>query len=173
MTFKGWHINFTCLTWQTTFFKSLIMRTAAKLKTIKNQHWRICCVVTNTRRTFVSVKPKKRIYSQWQENLRLRVTHSTSVSQDKQTFLINFNLINEWCLAIWVVRDAERHMLTTESMVLEICFDIQVLWITSIFLEWILLVNQGLTVLLYLSQRARTLVSLSNVFPRSGFTLYL
>ena len=38
------------------------------------------------------------------------------------------------------------HMITTEPMVLEICFDTQVLWITSVFLEWIMLANQGFTV---------------------------
>ena len=41
-----------------------------------------------------------------------------SVPQDEQTFLINFNLINERCLAIRVVRDTERHMVTTEPMFL-------------------------------------------------------
>ena len=39
------------------------------------------------------------------------------------------------------------HMITTEPMVLEICFDTQVLWITSTFPEWILLANQRFTVL--------------------------
>ena len=49
------------------------------------------------------------------ESLVLRV-----FSQDEQTFLINFNLINERCLAIRVVRDAECHMITTEPMVLSL-----------------------------------------------------
>ena len=35
-----------------------------------------------------------------QQNLGSRVTCSASVPQDGQTFLINFNLINERCLAI-------------------------------------------------------------------------
>ena len=69
-----------------------------------------------------------------------------SVLQDKQTFLLNFNLINERCLAIRVVHDAEHHMITTEPMVLEICFDIQVLWITRVFQEQIMLANEVLTV---------------------------
>ena len=46
------------------------------------------------------------------------VTRSVSVPQDEKTFLIRFNLINEPCLAIRVVCDAERHMITTEPMVL-------------------------------------------------------
>ena len=66
--------------------------------------------------------------------------------QKKQTFLINFNLIRELCLAIQVVHDAERHLITTEPMVLEICFDIQVVWITSMFQEQTMLVKQGFTV---------------------------
>ena len=37
-------------------------------------------------------------------------------------------------------------MITTEPLVLEIHFDIQALWITSMFLEHIMLSNQGLTV---------------------------
>ena len=56
-------------------------------------------------------------------------------SADEQTFLINFNLIKEPWSAVRVVWDTECHMITTEPMVLEICFDIQVLWFTSMFLE--------------------------------------
>ena len=63
------------------------------------------------------------------------VSYSASVPENKQTFLINFNLINEQCLAIQVVCDVKRHMVTTEPMVLEIGFDIQVLWITNMFPE--------------------------------------
>ena len=37
-------------------------------------------------------------------------------------------------------------MITTEPMVLEIHFDIQVLWTASTFLERIMLENQGFTV---------------------------
>ena len=37
-------------------------------------------------------------------------------------------------------------MITTEPMVLEIRFDIRVLWITSMFPERIMLTNQGFTV---------------------------
>ena len=59
----------------------------------------------------------------------------SSVPQDEQTFLINFNLLNEQRLAIRVVRDVERHMITTEPKVPEIRFDIKVLWIISMFLE--------------------------------------
>ena len=51
----------------------------------------------------------------WQ-NLGLRVACFASVPQDEPTF--HFNLINERCLAIQVVRDAECHMTTTEPMVL-------------------------------------------------------
>ena len=47
-----------------------------------------------------------------------------SVLEDEQTFLINFSSINEPCLPIGVVRDAERHMIATEPMVLEIRFAI-------------------------------------------------
>ena len=46
------------------------------------------------------------------------MTCSVSVLQDEQTSLRSFNLINERCLAIRVVRDAERHMTTTGPMVL-------------------------------------------------------
>ena len=63
------------------------------------------------------------------------MTCSVSVLQDEQTFLVSFSLINEHCLAIQVVRDTERDMITTEPMVLEIHFDIQVVWITSMFPE--------------------------------------
>ena len=65
----------------------------------------------------------------------IRVTCSASAPQDEQTFLINFNLINERCLAIRVVRDAEYHVITTEPTVLEIHSDRQVLWITSMLPE--------------------------------------
>ena len=58
---------------------------------------------------------------------------------------MNFNLINERCLAIGAVCEAERHMITAEPMVLEICFDIGVLWITSMFPERIMPANQGFT----------------------------
>ena len=39
-------------------------------------------------------------------------------------------------------------MITTEPMVLELYFDIQVPWVTSMFLEEIMLTNQGFTWLL-------------------------
>ena len=58
-----------------------------------------------------------------------------SVTQAEQTSLIDVNSINERCPATRVVRDAERHVITTEPMVLEIRFDTQVLWMTSMFLE--------------------------------------
>ena len=51
-------------------------------------------------------------YLNVQQNLGLRVTCPMSVLQDEQTFLINFNLINERYLAIRVVRDAKCHMIT-------------------------------------------------------------
>lgn len=47
---------------------------------------------------------------------------------------------------MWGVREAARHLLTTEPMGREICLDTQVLWITSMFQKWIRLANQGLTV---------------------------
>lgn len=47
-----------------------------------------------------------------------------SVPRDEQTSLIDFNLINEPCLAIQVVRDAECHVITTEPVVLDVRFDI-------------------------------------------------
>ena len=77
----------------------------------------------------------------------MRVTCSVSVPRDEQTFLINFNLRNERCLAIRGVGDAECHVITIEPMVLEICFDIQVLWLTSMLPERITLAKQGFTVL--------------------------
>ena len=58
-------------------------------------------------------------------------------------------MINEPCLAIQGVHDVKCHMTTTEPMVLEIHFDIQVLWITSMFLEQIMLANQGFPVFLF------------------------
>ena len=81
----------------------------------------------------------------------MRVTCSASVPQDKQKYLTKFSLIQEWCLAMQVVHDAECHMIKTEPMVLEICFDIQVLWIISMFQGWIMLANQGFTVFLFSS----------------------
>jgi hypothetical protein len=55
------------------------------------------------------------IMSDIQWCLGLRVTWSASVLQDKQKILINFNLINERCLAIWVLYylyalSAEHHL---------------------------------------------------------------
>ena len=54
--------------------------------------------------------------------------------------------MNERCLAIRVVRDAECHMvtigpqrITAEPMVLEIRFEIRVLWMTGTFPEQIML----------------------------------
>ena len=38
-------------------------------------------------------------------------------------------------------------MITTEPTVLEILFDMRVLWVASMFLEQIMLANQGFTVL--------------------------
>ena len=58
-----------------------------------------------------------------------------SVPQDKQTFLVYFNLIHERYLAVCVELDAESHMITTEPTVLEIRFDIRALWITSVVPE--------------------------------------
>jgi hypothetical protein len=46
-------------------------------------------------------RPPSGIELQWY--LGLRVTWSASVLQDEQKCLINFNLINEWCLAIRVL----------------------------------------------------------------------
>ena len=66
-------------------------------------------------------------------------------AQDGQTFLINVNLVNERGLATQVVRDARCHMITAEPVVLEICFDIRVLWMTSVFPEGVMLANQGFT----------------------------
>ena len=76
----------------------------------------------------------------------MRVTCSASVPQDEPTFLINYNLISERCLAVRVVPDAEHHTVTTEPAVLGIRLDIQVLWITRRFPERITLANQGFTV---------------------------
>ena len=45
-----------------------------------------------------------------------------------------------------VLHDTERHVITTESVVLEIHFDTRVLWMTSVFPEGIMLTNQGFTV---------------------------
>ena len=45
-----------------------------------------------------------------------------------------------------VVHDAKCHMITAVPMVLEICFDMQVLWITSMYPEQIMLSNQGFPV---------------------------
>ena len=53
---------------------------------------------------------------------------------------------------MWVVCDAECHMITTKPMVSEIHFDIQVLWITSMFPELIMLPNQGFTVFVKLER---------------------
>ena len=78
-----------------------------------------------------------------------------SVPQDKQTFLINFNLINKRCLAIRVVREAKHHMITTEPIVLEIRFDTQLRCITSMFSEQIVLTNQGFTAFPILVWRER------------------
>ena len=50
------------------------------------------------------------------------VTCSASISQDKQTFLLNFNLTNEQRFAIGVVYAAKHHVVTTEPMVLEIWY---------------------------------------------------
>lgn len=47
------------LDWSKTFFKSLIMRIAAKFKTIKNRHLRVCCIFMNECQTTVSARPKK------------------------------------------------------------------------------------------------------------------
>ena len=71
---------------------------------------------------------------------------SASVPQAQQTLLIHFKLINECCLAIRVVGDVQRHTTATESVVLEVCFGVRVLWITSLFPEQIMLANQGFTV---------------------------
>ena len=61
------------------------------------------------------------------KTLGCELTRSARVPQDQQAFLINVNLVNERCLlATRVVRDAERHVITPEPMVLEIRFDIQV-----------------------------------------------
>ena len=46
-----------------------------------------------------------------------------------------------------LVPAAECHMITAEPMALEICLDLQVLWITSTFPERIMLTNQGFTIL--------------------------
>ena len=73
----------------------------------------------------------------------MRGTCSAGVPQDEQTLPLNFNLVNKRCLAVRTVRVTERHVLTTEPMVLEIRFDTQVLWVTSMLLERIMLTNQG------------------------------
>jgi hypothetical protein len=55
--------------------------------------------------------------------LGLRVTWPASVLQDKQKFLINFNLINERCLAILYylyASSAECHVITSRSGLLVI-----------------------------------------------------
>lgn len=70
---------------------------------------------------------------------------SANVLKDEQTFIIHFTLMNQRCLAIRVVCDVECHLITIEPMVLESCFDIRVLGITSVFPE-LLLANQGFTV---------------------------
>ena len=76
----------------------------------------------------------------------MRVTCSARAPQDEETFLVNFNLINERRLAIRVVHDAEHRTTTAEPMVLEVRFDIRVLWMTSVFPETIMLANQGVSV---------------------------
>ena len=56
----------------------------------------------------------------------MRATCSASVPEDEQTFLINFNLINEWGLAIWVGPDTKCHMITTGLMVLSFSLSLSV-----------------------------------------------
>ena len=80
-----------------------------------------------------------------QQNLALRGTCPERILQDEQTFLIHFNSINEPCPATRVARDVECHEITTERKDLGIRFDIRVLWITSRFLEPIMLTNQDFT----------------------------
>jgi hypothetical protein len=70
------------------------------------------CVMLNQ----ACVPRSKNMYVQWY--LGLRVTWSASVLQDEQKLLINFNLINERCLAIRVLYylyalSAERHVITS------------------------------------------------------------
>lgn len=65
MTFKGLYINFTCLTWQTkAFFKSLVMRTAAKLKTVKTGIYESAALLgINIKQLYQSSPDKSHYYS--------------------------------------------------------------------------------------------------------------
>ena len=54
--------------------------------------------------------------------------------------------MNEGHLAMRAARDAERHLITAEPMLLEIRFETRALWRTSVFLGRIMLTSQGLTV---------------------------
>ena len=48
-------------------------------------------------------------------------------------------------LGLRALCNAQRHMITTEPVVLEIRFDVRVLWITNMFLERTMLTDQGFT----------------------------
>ena len=76
------------------------------------------CTCALSKRTDFKIKENSFKILQIQYNLGLQVTCSASVPQEEGTFLVNFNLINEQCLAIQVVRDAKHHIITTELMVL-------------------------------------------------------
>lgn len=63
-TFKGFYIHFACLIWETkTLFKSLIRRTAAKFKTIKNWHLRICIAMNKCKTTISEAYENSNCYS--------------------------------------------------------------------------------------------------------------
>lgn len=85
------------------------------------------------------------------------ITCAASIPQDEQAFVINFNLINERHLAIWVVHDVGCHTITTEPKVLEVHFDIQVFWVTIMFPERTGLTNHSFTVFHLLCQWFRIL----------------
>jgi hypothetical protein len=82
-----------------------------------NVPWIFCIDHFHGTRDVVHVSLNRR-YIQW--CLGLQVTWSASVLQDEHKFLINFNLMNEQCLAIRVLYylytlSAERYVITSRS----------------------------------------------------------
>ena len=90
-----------------------------------------------------------------------------SVLQDEQTFLINFNLINEGCLAIRVVHDTKCHMITTEPIVLSLslCFSLaEGLWVFVSHAQMLDLRLQCLAKITDFSERWKVPTSGTSVF---------
>lgn len=87
--------------------------------------YQACSTMTTSKSTRILVMLLKQSMLIKFYNFALRITHPVDIPQDKQTFLVNFNLINGQCLAIWVGNSTKHHIITVMPLMFSLSLSLQ------------------------------------------------